>query len=165
MLSMIYIYATDDSYLFVVPIYVACIFLLLYGLYRRYHDKNLIIGIFLSAAFYVIIYVNLFGVLPYLLSIQFIGDFIFCFICGIMAGLINEDIKRGAISGAIGMILAMALIYPYIYFIIFVIGIYFPFQTLPRILGGAFGGALGSYINKSYNYRKKTIIKPKSNPS
>ena len=162
---MIYIYATDSSYIFVTPIYVACIFLFLYGIYRKYHDENLILGILISAAFYVIIDVNLFGVLLYLLSIQFIGYFIFCFICGIMAGLINEDIKRGALSGAIGMIIAMALTYPYIYFIIFVFGIYFPFQTLPSILGGAIGGALGSYIKKSYNYRKKTAIKPKSNPS
>ena len=77
-----------------------------------------------------------------------------------MAGLINDDIKRVALSGAIGMLLAMAMIYPYIYFIIFVFGIYFPFQTLPNILGGAVGGALGSQIRKSYNFRKKTIIKP-----
>ena len=162
---MIYIYATDSSYIFVTPIYVACIFLFLYGIYRKYHDKNLIIGILISAALYVIIDVNLFGVLSYLLSIQFIGYFIFCFICGIVAGLINEDIKRGAISGTVGMILAMALTFPYIIFIIFVFGIYFPFQTLPSILGGALGGALGGQIKKSYSYRKKTIIKPQLDES
>ncbi|MCK4286388.1 MAG: hypothetical protein KAX18_09300 [Candidatus Lokiarchaeota archaeon] len=157
---MIFIYSTDSSYIFITPIYLACIFLFLYGIYRKYHDKNLIIGILISAAFYVIIDVNLFGVLSYLLSIQFIGYFIFCFICGIMAGLINEDIKRGAISGAIGMIIAMALTYPYIYFIIFVFGIHFPFQALPSILGGAIGGTLGSQIRRSFSFKKKTIIKP-----
>ncbi|MBY8984656.1 MAG: hypothetical protein KGD65_06305 [Candidatus Lokiarchaeota archaeon] len=143
-----------------ISIYIACIFLLLYGIYRRYHDKNLLLGIFVSAAFYVIIYVNFFGWLSYLFSIQFFGYFIICFICGITVGFFNEDIKRGALSGAIGMLLAIALTYPYIYFIIFVFGIYFPFQTLPSILGGAISGALGSNIKKSYSYRKKTIIKP-----
>lgn len=156
---MIYIVSTDFSYLFIIPFYVACIFLLPYGIYRKYRDENLILGIFISAAFYVISNVNLFGVLPYLLSIQFIGYFIFSFICGIVAGLFNEDLKRGAISGAIGMIIAMALTYPYIYFLIFVFGYYFPLHTLPHILGGAVGGILGSQIKKSYSYKKKTVIK------
>ena len=166
MLSLIYIVPTDSSYIFIIPIYLACIFLFLYGIYRKFHDKNLILGIFISAAFYVIIYVNLYPKeRSYLFSIQFIGYFIFCFFCGIVAGLINEDIKRGAISGTVGMILAMALTFPYIIFIIFVFGIYFPFQTLPSILGGALGGALGGQIKKSYSYRKKTIIKPQLDES
>ena len=165
MIYILFIYNVSPLGITLIPIYIACIFLLLYGIYRRYHDKNLLLGIFISAAFYVIISVNFFGWLSYLFSIAFFGYFILSFICGIVAGLVNEDIKRGALSGMTGMLLAMALTYPSINFIIFVFGIYFPFQTLPNILGGAVGGALGSKINKSYSYRKKTIIKPQLDES
>ncbi|MFX1454314.1 MAG: hypothetical protein ACFFDB_02965 [Promethearchaeota archaeon] len=146
-----------------VPIYVAILFLFLYLLHRKFHDKNLFLGIFVSAIFYIIIDVNFSGWLFYLFSLQFVGYFLFCFICGITAGIFSPDTKIGALSGAIGMLLAMNLTYPSIYFIIFVFGIYFPFQTLPRILGGAIGGVLGSYIRNRYDFRKKTIIKSSGN--
>ena len=165
MLFFLFIYSVNPLNIFFIPVYIACIFLLLYAVYRKYQDKNLLLGIFVSAAFYVIIYVNLFSLLSYLFSLGITGYFLLSFICGIVAGLINDDIKRGALSGMIGMLLAMALTYPYIYFIIFVFGFYFPLHTLPNILGGAVGGALGSKIKKSYSYRKKTIIKPQLDES
>ncbi|UCC20679.1 MAG: hypothetical protein JSV62_05170 [Promethearchaeota archaeon] len=138
-------------------------FLILYIIHRKFQDKNLLLGSFVSATFYGIVYINFSWLLFYLDFFPSLGYFLFALISGITAGFFTEDIRRGVLSGTIGVILAMALIYPNIYFIIFVFGIYFPYQTLPNILGGVIGGVLGSQIRRSYNFRKKTIIKPQLN--
>lgn len=163
MIFLVFLISDDFSYIIIVPIYIACIFLLLYALYRKYHDENLLLGIFISAIFHEIIYVNFMMWLSYLFSLIFIGYLLFGFICGITAGLLNENMKRGAQSGAIGMLLSMTLMYPFMYFIIFVFGYYLVFQALPRMLGGAIGGAFGSQIRKRYLFKKKVIVKLKLN--
>ncbi len=145
------------DFLLIIPVCIVFIVLLLYGVYRRSYDKNLILGIFGSAILYEMISVNFYIGFTFSFDlISFFSYFLFGFIGGTTAGLLNENMKRGVLSGVIGMVLAMTLRYP----IIFIPIIFFVSQSLPTILGGAIGGAVGSQVIKSYIFRKKTIISP-----
>jgi len=148
------------DFLIIIPVCIVFIILLLYGVYIRSLDKNLLLGIFSSAILYEIISVNFYIGFTFSFNpISFLFYFLFGFIGGTTAGLLNENIKRGVLSGAIGMVLAMTLRYP----IIFIPIIFFVSQSLPTILGGAIGGIVGSQVIKSYNFKKKTIIKTQLN--
>ena len=145
------------DFLIIIPVCVVFIILLLYGVYIRSLDKNLLLGIFSSAILYEIISVNFYIGFTFSFNpISFLFYFLFGFIGGSTAGLLNENIKRGVLSGAIGMALTVALSYP----IIFVPIIFYFSQSLPTILGGAIGGAIGSQVIKRYNFKKETIQKP-----
>ncbi len=145
------------DFLIIIPVCIIFIILLLYGVYIRYLDKNLLLGIFSSAILYEMISVNFFfGFIFFFNPTYLLFFFLFGLICGTTAGLLNENIKRGVLSGAIGMVLAITLRYP----IIFIPIIFFVSQSLPTILGGAIGGAIGSQVIKRYNFKKETIKKP-----
>ena len=145
------------DFLIVIPVCIIFIILLLYGVYIRSLDKNLLLGIFSSAILYEMISVNFhIGFTFSFNPISFLFYFLSGFIGGTTAGLLNENIKRGVLSGVIGMLLAITLRYP----IIFIPIIFFVSQSLPTILGGAIGGAIGSQVIKRYNFKKETINKP-----
>ena len=145
------------DFLIIIPVCIIFIILLLYGVYVRSLDRNLLLGIFSSAILYEIISVNFYVGFTFSFNpISFLLYFLFGFIGGTTAGLLNENIKRGVLSGVIGMVLAMTLRYP----IIFIPIIFFVSQSLPTILGGAIGGAVGSQGIKSYYFKKKATIKP-----
>jgi len=146
--------AISLDFLLIIPVCVIFIILLLYSVYIKSLDKNLLLGIFSSATLYVMISVNFYVGFTFSFNpISFLFYFLFGFISGTTAGLLNENIKRGVLSAAIGMILAITLRYP----IIFIPIIFYVSQSLPTILGGAIGGAVGSQIIKRYNFKKETI--------
>ncbi|MFW9827402.1 MAG: hypothetical protein ACFFEY_07425 [Candidatus Thorarchaeota archaeon] len=137
-------------------IYIAFIIIFVYVIYRYYQDKDMILGIFVSAFFYGISHVNFSSIFHYLFFIAYV---LFGFICGIPAGLISKNLKKGSLGGAIGVFLGTALLYPFQNFIIFSFEtIHFLIQTLPLIIGGLLGGALGSKIIINYLKHEHPII-------
>ena len=145
------------DFLIIIPVCIVFIILILYGVYIKSLDKNLLLGIFISAILYEMISVNFYIGFTFSFNlISFLLYFLFGFVGGTTAGLLNENIKRGVLSGASGMVLAIVLRYPIIYMPL----IFYVSQSLPTILGGAIGGAVGSQVIKRYYFKKKAIIKP-----
>jgi hypothetical protein len=136
--------------------FIIIIVIFLYVIYKQYRDKNVILGIFASAFFYAISFIN-FSIFSHFLP--FFYSTLFGFICGIPAGLFNKNLKVASLSGAIGVFLGPTLFYQFHYFIIITFeSYYFVFKTIPLILGGALGGALGNRLLMNYKYRLHSIV-------
>ncbi len=140
------------SFLIVIP-YVVIITLvsLIYYLYKRIGDRKFLVSIFVSIFFFIIAF-SLIGVY---IVFYFYGSLIIIgFICGIVAGLLNEDMFSGLLSGVasiffgyIGYYLIRGDFFFYVFFL-------YPlnYYIILSILFGGIGGLLGHQVNSNRKY-------------
>jgi hypothetical protein len=121
--------------------------ILIYLAYKKHQDKGFLLGVIISSI--IFLYLTLIFIYDIIIYFKF-GFTLIGFICGIIAGLPNQNTARSILSGLAGIFLGI-LINPYFAgFSFLFIFISFPdgYYLILSILFGGLGGLIGNHINE-----------------